>query len=337
MNNNILVTGAAGYIGSHAVIELIENGYEVIAVDNFSNSKKSVIHSIEKILGRKIIFYEADIVNGLTLAKIFDSHHIAAVVHFAGLKSVEESVNNSALYFKNNVAGSACLLDQMTKFNVSKIIFSSSATVYGDLAKTPITEDSSLNPINPYGETKVAVEELFTLRKKIDPLFSFINLRYFNPVGAHTSGLIGENPVALPTNLFPLVCRAAHGKAGKLSIFGGDYNTSDGTPIRDYIHVMDLVKGHSAALRLILSEVCDYSINLGTGKGTSVLEVINMFETATSYKIPYEIKDRRKGDAPISYADVKLSKKLLNWTAEKTLNQMCVDSWKWELNSSIGL
>ena len=327
---NILVTGGAGYIGSHMCVELLNNDYKVIVVDNFSNSNPEVLNRIKKITNKDFEFYEIDLCNKEALAEVFEKHDIDAAIHFAGLKAVGESVEQPLKYYKNNVLSSINLAEVMQKYDVKKIVFSSSATVYGDPEELPLTEDSPTSTTNPYGETKLMIENIFTDLYGSDNEWSISLLRYFNPIGAHESGMIGEDPNDIPNNLMPYITQVAVGKRDKLFVFGNDYSTHDGTGVRDYIHVVDLAKGHLKALDYIVKHKGVHIHNLGTGEGYSVLDVVNNFEKATEVKINYEIADRRPGDIAACYADVKKAKKELGWEAEKGIYKMCKDSWRWQ-------
>lgn len=333
---NILVTGGAGYIGTHTCVELLNNGYEVIVVDNFINSKKESIKRVEEITNKKIKFYEIDILDEKALDLVFLSNKIDAVIHFAGLKAVGESVEVPLKYYHNNITGSLILCEIMKKHNVKKIVFSSSATVYGMNNISPLTEDLLLSTTNPYGATKMFVEQILTDLHKSDSEWSILLLRYFNPIGAHPSGKIGENPKGIPNNLMPFITQVAVGKREKLSIFGDDYNTPDGTGVRDYIHVVDLAKGHLKALEYSMHNNRVEAINLGTGEGYSVLDIVKAFEEANDLTIPYEISDRRAGDIASCFANTLKAKELLNWETKNTLHDMCRDSWKWQSNNPNG-
>lgn len=324
----ILVTGGAGYIGSHTCIELLDAGYTVIVADNFSNSKAETIDNIKQITNKEITFYRVDVTNEASVDEIFYRHDIDGVIHFAGLKSIGESVEMPLYYYYNNLVSTMTLAKACIKYKVNKFIFSSSATVYGD-NKVPFIETMELLPTtNPYGETKVMCERILTDIAKSHPDFSISLLRYFNPVGAHESGLIGEAPNGIPNNLMPYITQVAKGKLEKLRVFGNDYPTKDGTGIRDYIHVMDLAEGHVAALNKLASGVHIY--NLGTGKGTSVLQLVKAFEEINDIVIPYEIVGRRCGDIAECYADVSKAKKELGWTAKRDILDMCRDAWQFE-------
>lgn len=334
---NILVTGGAGYIGSHTVIALVEAGNDVVIVDNLANSSPEAIKRLEKILGKELPFYQADLRNEQTMHEIFTDHEIDGVVHFAGLKAVGESVEKPLEYYHNNLVSTLVLLKTMQEHSVKKFVFSSSCTVYGDPDTVPITEDSPANrAINPYGQTKVMIEQMLQDVAVSDPEWQISLLRYFNPIGAHESGDIGESPNGIPNNLMPYITQVAVGKREKLSVFGDDYDTVDGTGVRDYIHVVDLANGHVAALQHMPEKGSVKAYNLGTGRGVSVLEMVTAFEEASGKKVPYEIVARRPGDAPAAYADVSLAEKELEWKAEKTLKQACEDSWRWQSQNPDG-
>lgn len=327
----VLVSGGAGFIGSHTCVELLNEGHDVVIVDNFCNSKKSAIERIEKITSKKVIWYDADLRDEKALDRIFSENEIEAVIHFAGLKAVGESVKKPLDYYDNNLVSTLTLLEIMRKHNVKKIVFSSSATVYGlDSSGKALVESLPTKAINPYGWTKVFIEQIIKDYTASDPEFSAVLLRYFNPLGAHESGLIGEDPNDIPNNLMPYISQVAIGKLKQLSIFGNDYNTPDGTGVRDYIHVVDLAKGHIKALEYEISHKGCIAINLGRGEGYSVLQVVNAFEKATGVKIPYVIAPRRPGDSDSVFADVSLAREVLGWKAEKTLEDMCKDVWKWQ-------
>lgn len=326
----ILVTGGAGYIGSHTVIELLAQDYRVIIVDNFCNSSPKVLERIEKISGKSVVFYEADISNQDALENIFINNNIDAVIHFAALKAVGESVQKPALYYENNVSGSMVLFRVMNKYGVKRIVFSSSATVYGEPEVTPITEDFPLSATNPYGWTKLMMEQILRDIYQADNEWSIGILRYFNPIGAHESGLIGENPNGIPNNLMPYITQVAVGKLAELNVFGDDYPTHDGTGVRDYIHVVDLAKGHLKALEYLFAHNALLTVNLGTGTGYSVLDVVKAFSTASGCNIPYVIRPRRHGDIAECFADPSRAKELIGWQAEFDLNKMCQDSWRWQ-------
>ena len=332
----ILITGGAGYIGSHTAIELLNNNREIIIVDNFSNSKKDVLDKIKQITNKDFKFYEIDYKDEKKLDEIFNENEIEAVMNFAGFKAVGESVQKPLEYYENNLSGAITLLKVMNKHNVKKFIFSSSATVYGNPEKVPITEESKTGgTTNPYGTTKLFIEQILKDLYNSDNAWDIAILRYFNPVGSHESGLIGEEPNGIPNNLMPYIVRVAKGELEELSIFGNDYDTKDGTGIRDYIHVVDLAKGHIKALEKLEKENQGlYIYNLGTGKGYSVLDIVKAFEKATGQKVKYKIADRRPGDIAECYSDPAKAKKELNWEATKTLEDMCRDSWKYIQNNN---
>lgn len=333
----ILVTGGAGYIGSHTCVELLNQGYEVVVVDNLCNSSEVSLDRVKKITGKELKFYKADILDHDALESIFARENIDAVIHFAGLKAVGESVAKPLEYYHNNITGTLVLCDVMREHGVKKIIFSSSATVYGDPAFVPITEECPKGKItNPYGQTKSMLEQILTDLHVADPQWSVILLRYFNPVGAHKSGLIGEDPAGIPNNLTPYITQVAVGKLKEVGVFGDDYDTPDGTGVRDYIHVVDLAMGHVKALEKFKEpdEVRIY--NLGTGQGFSVLQMIKAFSKACGKEIPYVIKPRRAGDIATCYADASLAKKELGWEAAHGLEEMCEDSWRWQSHNPDG-
>ena len=333
----ILVTGGAGYIGSHTVVELIDNGYDVVVVDNLSNSSKESLNRVEKITGAQVKFYENDIADMDAMDKIFGENDIDAVIHFAGLKAVGESVEKPLEYYKNNISGTLNLCEVMRKHGVKNIIFSSSATVYGDPETVPITEECPKGVCtNPYGWTKSMLEQILMDFNVADPEWNVILLRYFNPIGAHKSGLIGEDPNGIPNNLMPYITKVATKQLEKLNVFGDDYPTPDGTGVRDYIHVVDLAKGHVKALEKIVENPGVKIYNLGTGKGYSVLEVVKNFEDASGVEIPYVIAPRRAGDIAECYADASLAKEELGWEAEFGIKEMCADSWNWQKNNPSG-
>lgn len=332
----VLVTGGAGYIGSHTCVELLNNGHDVIVVDNLSNSKPEVINRIKELTGRDFKFYKADILNKKEIDKIFKENNIEAVIHFAGLKAVGESVKIPLRYYYNNVTGTLVLCEVMQKHNVKKMVFSSSATVYGKPKTVPITEDFPLSATNPYGRTKLMIEQILRDVYVSDNDWSIALLRYFNPIGAHESGRIGEDPNGIPNNLMPYITQVAIGKRERLNVFGDDYDTHDGTGVRDYIHVVDLAKGHLKALEKVMSTKGVEAYNLGTGVGYSVLDVVKNFEKATGKKVPYIITSRRPGDINKCYADPTKAFKELGWKAEKTLEDMCKDAWNWQRNNPDG-
>ena len=333
----ILVTGGAGYIGSHTVVELQNSGYDVVVVDNLSNSSEKALDRVSKITGKPVKFYKADILDREALDQIFDKEDIDSCIHFAGLKAVGESVVKPWEYYENNIAGTLTLVDVMRKHGVKNIIFSSSATVYGDPAFVPITEECPKGQCtNPYGWTKSMMEQIMTDVQKANPDMNVILLRYFNPVGAHESGRIGEDPKGIPNNLMPYISQVAVGKLEKLGVFGDDYDTPDGTGVRDYIHVVDLAKGHVKAINYIFSNPGLDVINLGTGVGYSVLDMVKAFGKACGKEIPYEIKPRRAGDIAMCYADPAKAARVLGWKAEKGLDEMCADTWRWQSQNPNG-
>ncbi|MEG1427448.1 MAG: UDP-glucose 4-epimerase GalE [Oscillospiraceae bacterium] len=328
----VLVTGGAGYIGSHTCVVLLEKGHEVVIIDNLSNSKMEAVRRIEGISGKKVVFYQADVCDKDALRKIFSENEIDAVIHFAGLKAVGESVRIPLRYYENNLISTLSLVEVMQENKVNNIIFSSSATVYGNPASVPISEDFPLSTTNPYGTTKLFIERILTDVAFANPDFNPILLRYFNPVGAHECGLIGEDPAGIPNNLVPYITQTAVGKLDHINVFGADYPTKDGTGVRDYIHVMDLAEGHVAALDLYRRESnCGLrTYNLGTGVGYSVLEIIHAFEKALGRSLPFVLGARRPGDIPECYADPKKAREELHWESKKTLEDMCVDALRWQ-------
>ena len=333
----ILVTGGAGYIGSHTCVELLNEGYEVVVVDNLYNSNKKALERVEAITGKKVTFYETDICDREGMNAIFDKEEVDAVIHFAGLKAVGESVAKPIEYYENNIAGTLVLCDAMRKHNVKNIIFSSSATVYGDPAMIPITEECPKGVCtNPYGWTKWMLEQVLTDLQKSDPEWNVILLRYFNPIGAHKSGTIGEDPKGIPNNLLPYVAQVAVGKLECLGVFGDDYDTPDGTGVRDYIHVVDLARGHVKAVKKLADKEGVNIYNLGTGNGYSVLQVVHAFEKACGHAIKYQIKDRRPGDVAKCYCDPQKAKEELGWVAEYGIEEMCEDSWRWQSQNPNG-
>ena len=323
----ILITGGAGYIGSHVAVELLNKGEEIIILDNFSNSKPEVLDRIKEITGKDFKFYEVDMTDKKALDKVFFKQHIDSVIHFAGLKAVGESVEKPIEYYANNLISNLNLLELMKKYKCKKLVFSSSATVYGNPEQVPIKENASLSTTNPYGTTKLMMENILKDVAKADENFRIVILRYFNPIGAHESGLIGEDPEGVPNNLMPYITGVASGKLEVLNIFGNDYPTNDGTGVRDYIHVVDLAKGHLKALEKIELEKGLFIYNLGTGKGYSVLEILNTFERVNNVQVPYRIVERREGDIAECYADPTKAKEELHWEAEKNLEDMCRDAW----------
>ena len=333
---NILVTGGAGYIGSHTIIELLASGHGVVVVDNLSNSSAESLARVEEITGQKVPFYEFDLRDREKLVELFKAETIDAVIHFAGLKAVGESVAKALWYYQNNLESTLTLLDVMKEFSVKKLVFSSSATVYGDPAKLPITEDMPLTATNPYGWTKLMIEQILRDVANTNEDWQFTSLRYFNPVGAHPSGRIGEDPSGIPNNLLPFVSQVAVGKREQLSVFGDDYDTVDGTGVRDYIHVVDLAKAHVAALEH-LGAPNEYKVyNVGTGRGTSVLELVHAFEKASGKAVPYQVVARRPGDIAACYADPSLAETELNWHAELSIEEACRDAWKWQSENPDG-
>ena len=333
----ILVTGGAGYIGSHTVVELQNAGYDVVVLDNLSNASEKSLERVSKITGKPVKFYKADILDRDALNEVFDKEDIDSCIHFAGLKAVGESVAKPWEYYENNIAGTLTLVDVMRKHNVKNIIFSSSATVYGDPAIIPITEECPKGQCtNPYGWTKSMLEQILTDIQKADPEWNVVLLRYFNPVGAHESGMIGEDPRGIPNNLMPYITQVAIGRREFLSVYGNDYDTHDGTGVRDYIHVVDLACGHVAAVKFVTENTGCEVFNLGTGTGYSVLDMVKAFEEANNVKVPYKIVDRRPGDLATCYADPAKSAEVLGWKAEKTLVDMCRDSWRWQSQNPMG-
>ncbi|HEX6982578.1 MAG TPA: UDP-glucose 4-epimerase GalE [Balneolaceae bacterium] len=333
---SILVTGGAGYIGSHTVLELLNQDKSVVVVDNLDNSKKEALDRVEEITGRQLTFYETDLLNKDALNDIFSSHNINSVIHFAGYKAVGESVSKPLKYYHNNITGTLYLCEMMKKHGVMNLVFSSSATVYGDPHKVPIKEDFPLSATNPYGRTKLFIEEILRDLHVSDENWNIALLRYFNPVGAHRSGQIGEDPNDIPNNLMPYITQVAVGKLNELSVFGDDYPTHDGTGVRDYIHVVDLAVGHLKALEKLESSPGVVAYNLGTGRGYSVLDVVKAFEKASGKDVPYKITDRRPGDIASCYADPSKAEKELNWKAKHNLVDMCKDSWRWQSENPEG-
>ena len=335
---NVLLTGAAGYIGSHTCVEVIAAGWVPVVVDNLCNSSAVVLDRIERIAGVRPAFVHADVRDAAALDGVFAAHRIDAVVHFAGLKAVGESVAEPLRYYDNNVNGTLVLVAAMQRHGVRRIVFSSSATVYGAAEKMPLGEDSPLGPTNPYGHSKLMVERILRDVAAADPAFRVMLLRYFNPVGAHESGLIGEDPVGVPNNLMPFVAQVAVGRRPRLQVFGGDYPTPDGTGVRDYIHVVDLAQGHVAALRRIMAADApgEAIVNLGTGRGHTVLEMVRAFEAASGRTIPYDVVGRRPGDIATCYAAVARARDLLGWEAKRGLAEMCADGWRWQSGNPDG-
>ena len=332
----ILVTGAAGYIGSHTVVELIAAGHAVVGLDNHANSSPRAWHRVEQIVGRKIPLVVGDVADQDLVASILRRHAVTAVIHFAALKAVGESVAEPLRYYENNIAGTLALLSVMREASVKRMVFSSSATVYGVPQSLPLTESHPVGPVNPYGQTKAMVEQILSDVCQSDAAFGAVSLRYFNPIGAHASGLIGEAPQGTPNNVFPFITQVAVGKRAELAVFGGDWDTPDGTGVRDYIHVVDLARGHVKAVDYVLNHAGAISPNLGTGRGTSVLELVRAFERASGQKVPYRIGPRRSGDIASSWADPALAQRVLGWKAEHDVDTMCVDGWRWQQANPAG-
>ncbi|KPD07868.1 UDP-galactose-4-epimerase [Aneurinibacillus migulanus] len=332
----ILVTGAAGYIGSHTCVELLNTGYDIVVIDNFSNSKPESLKRVKEITGKEFKVYTINLLNRKKLEKIFEENRIEAVIHFAGLKAVGESTKIPIKYYHNNITGTLNLCEVMSKYKVKKMVFSSSATVYGIPKTVPISEDFPLNVTNPYGRTKLMIEDIMRDIYKSDNDWSIALLRYFNPIGAHWSARIGEDPNGVPNNLMPYITQIAVGKLKELKIFGDDYPTTDGTGIRDYIHVVDLALGHLKALEKVLSTMGVDAYNLGTGRGYTVLEMVRAFEKASGKKIPYTVVNRRPGDVAICFADPSKAKQDLGWVASRGIEEMCLDSWRWQSNNPDG-
>ena len=332
----VFVTGGAGYIGSHTCIALMEAGYDVVVMDNFDNSHPEAISRVESITQKKVRLYQDDVRNEEALRKVFSENRIDAVIHFAGLKSVIESVSQPVRYYDNNLISTIRLLEVMEEFGVRRFVFSSSATVYGMQKEMPVAEDRSLGAINPYGRTKLFIEEILRDVAHANPSWHIALLRYFNPIGAHESGLIGEDPQGIPNNLMPYISQVAVGKLPRLTVYGNDYNTPDGTGVRDYIHVVDLALGHVKAVEWTFAHAGCEPFNLGTGRGVSVLELINAFERATGAHVPYVIGPRRAGDPDMLYSDPTRAKNELDWVATRTVEQMCADSWRWQSKNPNG-
>jgi len=333
---SVLVTGGAGYIGSHTCVEMLEAGYDVVVVDNLDNSSVESLNRVEKITGKKVKFYENDVRDRDALRRIFSENKIEAVIHFAGLKAVGESVSIPIKYYNNNIDSTLALVEVMAEFEVKKIVFSSSATVYGVTKEMPLNESMPTGAINPYGRTKLFIEEILKDLYASDNTWSVALLRYFNPIGAHKSGTIGEDPKGIPNNLMPYISQVAVGKLKELHVFGNDYDTPDGTGIRDYIHVVDLAKGHVKAIEYVLKNTGCEAINLGTGKGTSVLELRDAFVKASGKDVPFVIDPRRPGDAAEVYAQAVKAKELLGWEAELGIKEMCEDTWRWQKENPKG-
>jgi UDP-glucose 4-epimerase len=333
---HILVTGGAGYIGSHTCLELLQADLDIVVVDNLSNSKTESLKRVQDLSGRSLAFHKVDLLEKQALSAVFDRYAIEAVVHFAGLKAVGESVSLPLQYYHNNVTGTLVLCQVMREHGVKQLVFSSSATVYGDPQTVPITEDFPLGPTNPYGRTKWMIEEILRDLHQADESWNIALLRYFNPIGAHPSGRIGEDPHDIPNNLVPYIAQVAVGKLKKLRVFGDDYPTPDGTGVRDYIHVVDLALGHLSALERLATKPGVVTYNLGTGRGYSVLEVVSAFENATGINIPYEVVGRRPGDVAECYADPSKARREMGWTAEREIKAMCADVWRWQSNNPNG-
>ena len=333
---SILITGGAGFIGSHTCVEMLNAGYDVVVVDNLDNSSSESLDRVEKITGKKVKFYKEDVRNREALRKIFTENSIEAVIHFAGLKAVGESVREPIMYYDNNLINTLVLLETMNEFGVKKIVFSSSATVYGVATEMPLVEGMPLGAINPYGRTKLFIEHILTDLYAADKDWCVALLRYFNPIGAHKSGLIGEDPKGIPNNLMPYISQVAVGKLDKLHVFGNDYKTIDGTGVRDYIHVVDLALGHVKAIEWVLKNTGCEPFNLGTGNGTSVLQLRDAFVKATGVDVPYVIDPRRPGDPDEVYANADKAKKVLGWTAKYGIEEMCEDTWRWQKNNPNG-
>ncbi|BCP59384.1 UDP-glucose 4-epimerase GalE [Streptococcus suis] len=333
---SILVTGGAGYIGSHTVVELLKLGKEVVIVDNLSNSSILVLDRIEEITGKRPTFYELDVADKAALRSVFEKESIEAAIHFAGYKAVGESVEKPVMYYENNIMSTLALVEVMAEFGIKKIVFSSSATVYGLNNPSPLVENMPTSATNPYGYTKVMLEQILRDLEVSDKEWSVALLRYFNPIGAHESGLIGEDPAGIPNNLMPFIAQVAVGKRAELSVFGNDYDTVDGTGVRDYIHVVDLALGHIKALEKISDTTGVYTYNLGSGQGTSVLELVQAFEKVNGVPVPYKIVDRRPGDVATCYANADKALTELNWKTEKTIEDMCRDTWNWQSKNPNG-
>ena len=332
----ILVTGGAGYIGSHTCIELLDAGYEIIVLDNYSNSQPEALKRVRELTGKDFKFYQEDLLDEAAVGQVLADNPIEAVIHFAGLKAVGESVREPLRYYHNNITGTLNLCAAMQRHGVKRLVFSSSATVYGMSERVPISEDSPLSATNPYGSTKLMIEQILRDLLVADPTWSVALLRYFNPIGAHASGRIGEDPNGIPNNLMPYISQVAVGKLTELGVFGSDYPTVDGTGVRDYIHVVDLAQGHLKALDQVMQTTGVDAYNLGTGRGYSVLEVVKAFEHASGQRVPYRIRDRRPGDIAICYADASKAERELGWKATRGIDEMCVDTWRWQSNNANG-
>ena len=332
----ILVTGGAGYIGSHTCVELLEAGYGVVVLDNLANSSAESVSRVQDITGKKVVFHKVDLLDRQAVAAVFDEEPIDAVIHFAGLKAVGESVEMPLNYYHNNVSGTLVLMEVMKEYGVKNFVFSSSACVYGDPQTVPITEEFPLQPTNPYGQTKVMIEQILKDLHVADPSLNIVLLRYFNPVGAHSSGRIGEDPLGIPNNLVPYIAQVAGSKLDELSVYGNDYPTDDGTGVRDYIHVMDLASGHVKALEKLADKPGVVIYNLGTGRGNSVLEMVRAFEKASGKKVHYKIVGRRPGDIACCYADPTKAERELSWKAARDIDEMCSDTWRWQSGNPNG-
>lgn len=333
---NILVTGGAGYIGTHTLVELLNRGHNVVVVDNYVNSHPESLDRVREITGKSFPFYELNVCDEAALDRVFAENSVDCVIHFAGLKAVGESCQKPLMYYRNNLDGMLSLISSMQKHGVKRFVFSSSATVYRSDAGMPVDEESPLGCINPYGWTKFMGEQILRDVAKADPEWSVVLLRYFNPIGAHESGMIGEDPNGIPNNLMPYITQTALGRLKELHVFGNDYPTPDGTGVRDYIHVVDLAEGHVAAIEYARDHAGCEAFNLGTGEGYSVLDIVHTFERVNNVKVPYEITDRRPGDPPTVYAKVGKAEKLLHWKAKRSLDQMCADSWRWQTKNPHG-
>lgn len=334
--STLLITGGAGYIGSHAIVELLQAGYDVVCIDNYVNSSPEALRRVERIAGRRVTQVDGDVRDAATLDRIFAQHAIDGVIHFAALKAVGESVARPLAYYDNNVGGALALLAAMQRAGVRRIVFSSSATVYGVPRELPLREDAPLAATNPYGQTKLAIEQILRDVAAADARWSIVSLRYFNPIGAHPSGLIGEDPHDIPNNLFPFITQVAAGKRERLNVFGDDWPTPDGTGVRDYLHVVDLAAGHLRAFEYAKTRSGCIEINLGTGRGTSVLELVQAFERATGRRVPYAIAPRRPGDIAACWADPSRAHELLGWRAMRSIGEACADGWRWQQNNPNG-
>ena len=332
----VLVTGGAGYIGSHTCVELLEAGYGVVVLDNLANSSAESVNRVQEITGKKMVLHKVDLLDRQSVTTVFEEEPIDAVIHFAGLKAVGESVEMPLNYYQNNVSGTLVLMEVMKDYGVKDLVFSSSACVYGDPQTVPITEEFPLQPTNPYGQTKVMIEQILKDLHVADPSHNMVLLRYFNPVGAHPSGRIGEDPLGIPNNLVPYIAQVAGGKLAELSVYGNDYPTDDGTGVRDYIHVMDLAGGHVKALEKLAEKPGVVIYNLGTGRGNSVLEMVGAFEKASGKKVPYKIVGRRPGDIACCYADPTRAEREMSWKAARDIEEMCSDTWRWQSGNPNG-